>query len=321
MRQMILGAILVVVCLQALEAQRGKDTSFTLNSAALQIMKDYPFVRPVPTIIGSRVILHRDIIYTRYCGRELKLDLVSPKNLWEKKRPVIILIHGGGWRSGDRTMELPTALKLAESGFICACVEYRLSPEAKYPAALYDIKTAIRWCRSNAVQFNIDTTTIIVYGTSAGGHLAALLGTSQAAGLFNEQGDYKDHSGNVQAVIDIDGVLDFTDPAESGKDTLPDKPSAGKAFLGASYTDNPVLWKMASPINYISSKTPPFLFINSSHVRFHAGRDSVMHMMNRFGIFSEVHTIANTPHPFWLFHPWFDETIKYIQVFLQKFRK
>ncbi len=241
--------------------------------------------------------------------------------MWSEKRAVVLLLHGGGWRSGDRSMELPMALKIAEAGFICCCVEYRLSPEARFPAAVYDIKTAIRFCRSNAAQFNIDTTRIILYGTSAGGQLAALVGISQAGGHFTEQGEYRDHSNEVQGIIDIDGVLDMTDPAESGKDTLPGQPSVGKLWLGATFSENPSIWRRASAINYVTRKSPPMLFINSSHPRFHAGRDSVINMLKKYGIYSEVHTIANTPHPFWLFHPWFDEAIKHIQVFLSRFRK
>jgi hypothetical protein len=128
-------------------------------------------------------------------------------------------------------------------------------------------------------------------------------------------------SSSVQAVVDIDGILDFTDPAESGKDTIPQKPSAGKYWIGASYRENPELWREASPINYINNNTAPMLFINSALPRFHAGRDSVVAMMAKRGIYTEVHTIADTPHPFWFFHPWFDEALGYIVPFLDKTMK
>ena len=121
-----------------------------------------------------------------------------------------------------------------------------------------------------------------------------------------------------QAVVDIDGVLDFTDPAESAKDTVPEKPSAGKSWFGASFKDNPDLWREASPINYVNGKTAPILFVNSSLPRFHAGRDEGIAKMNKLSIYSEVHTIQDTPHPFWLFHPWFDAAFRYIVTFLDK---
>jgi pectinesterase len=125
----------------------------------------------------------------------------------------------------------------------------------------------------------------------------------------------------VQAVVDIDGVLDFTDPAESAKDSIPQKPSAGKSWFGASFKENPALWREASPINYVDKNTPPILFVNSSLPRYHAGRDEAIERLKKLGIYSEVHTIPDTPHPFWLFHPWFDEACGYIVTFLDKILK
>ncbi|PKL81433.1 MAG: pectin esterase, partial [Ignavibacteriae bacterium HGW-Ignavibacteriae-3] len=122
----------------------------------------------------------------------------------------------------------------------------------------------------------------------------------------------------VQAVINIDGILDFTDPAESGKDNDPDKPSDGKLWLGYSFKEKPEIWIEASPLNYVNDKTPPFAFINSSVERFHAGRDEFVEKLNNFNTYSETHTIPNTPHTFWLFHPWFEKTLQYILSFLEK---
>ena len=129
------------------------------------------------------------------------------------------------------------------------------------------------------------------------------------------------HSSNIQAVIDVDGILDFTNSAESGHDNNPEKPSPGRKWLGASIKENLKLWREASPINYIGPNTAPMLFINSSVPRFHAGRDSVMHMMSKFHIYSEKHMLPGTIHTFWLFHPWFDETFDYVFNFLNKIFK
>jgi len=119
-------------------------------------------------------------------------------------------------------------------------------------------------------------------------------------------------------IIDVDGILDFTHPAESNKDSDPLKPSAGKAWFGYSYKEKPELWMEASPFNYVTEKTPPILFINSSQDRFHAGRDYMIEKMNIYNIYSEVHTIPDTPHPFWLFHPWFKKTLDYTVTFLNR---
>jgi pectinesterase len=157
-----------------------------------------------------------------------------------------------------------------------------------------------------------------VYGCSAGGTLASFLGTTGDMKKFEGSAGYSENSSRVQAVVDVDGVLDFTNPAESAKDEDPKKPSAGKLWFGASFKEKAELWKEASPINYVDVKTPSMLFVNSSLERFHAGRDEMIAQLNRLKIYSEVRTIPDTPHPFWLFHPWFDKASGYIVRFLDK---
>ncbi|MGA3246430.1 MAG: alpha/beta hydrolase [Bacteroidota bacterium] len=295
-----------------------RDTSFTVNNTATKVLKQYPHAKVVAPDLPSGVTAEKNLIYAKDGKRELHLDLFKPLKKNPKGYPGVILIHGGGWRSGYRQMEWPMAQHLAAKGYVTATVEYRLSMEALYPVGIYDLKAAIRWMRSNAVKYNIDPKRIAAYGCSAGGELAAFLGTTGDMKKF--EGSFGDlhESSRVQAVVDIDGVLDFTDPAESAKDTVPEKPSAGKSWFGASFKDNPDLWREASPINYVNGKTAPILFVNSSMPRFHAGRDAGIAKMKKLSIYSEVHTIQDTPHPFWLFHPWFDAAFRYIVTFLDK---
>ena len=294
-----------------------RDTSFTLNGTVQKITKDYPEAKPVLPVKSNELHEVKNLVYSAYGERNLRLDLFSPQNT-NQKLPGVILVHGGGWRSGDRSMEIPMAQHLAMKGYITATAEHRLSPEAKYPAAVSDIKAAVRWMRANSEKYNIDSNKIALYGVSSGGHLAAMVGATNGIERYEGNGGNPSHSSDVQAVIDIDGVLDFTDPAESGKDNDPAKPSVGNLWLGSSYKDNPDIWIEASPLSYVTIKSPPYIFINSSLPRFHAGRDIFIGKLNSFNIYSEVHTIAETPHPFWLFHPWFDEAFSYIKTFLDK---
>ena len=122
----------------------------------------------------------------------------------------------------------------------------------------------------------------------------------------------------LRGISDIDGVIDRTDPNESGKDTISSKPSSGKNWFGYSYQERPDLWKEASALNHVNQNSAPICFINSSRSRFHAGRDEMILKLNKLGICSEVHSIPNTPHEFWLFHPWFETTSRYILKFLDK---
>ena len=275
----------------------------------VKVYKDYPEAKLVVPEMTKGVVERNNLIYASYGKRNMHIDLYLPsqrsKSAGRKLKPVVILIHGGGWRSGFREMEKPMALYLASKGYIAAAVEYRLSGEAKYPAAVNDIQEAIKWIKTNGNKYGIDWKRIALYGTSSGGQIAALVGTNK----FPDK---------VQAVIDIDGVLDMTDPNESGKDRDPANPSSGKRWFGYTYNEKPELWREASAINYINQYSATYCFINSSLLRFHAGRDSVIKMLNKFNIYSEVHTISKTPHTFWLFHPWVDEAREYITAFLDR---
>jgi len=177
------------------------------------------------------------------------------------------------------------------------------------------LKAAIRWIKTNASVYNIDANKIAVLGCSAGGTLAALLGTNENK-KFEDDGENLDYSSEVHAIVDIDGIVDFTNPAESGKDSDPTKPSAGKLWFGYSFKENPSVWKEASPLNQVNEKTAPIIFINSSQNRFHAGRDEMIEKLKSLNIYYEVQTIPDTPHTFWLFHPWFETTVNYTVTFL-----
>jgi acetyl esterase/lipase len=294
------------------------DTSFTIYSATQKVIKIFPSAKLVKQEFPYGVTEKKNIVYSSVGDRELHLDIYLPLKKENKKFPAVILIHGGGWRSGDRSMEIPMAKQLALHDYIAVTVEYRLSPEAKYPAAIHDLKSAVRWMRANAKEYDMDSTRIAVYGCSAGGHLASLLGTTNGLPGFEGSLGNLNHSSEVQAIINIDGILDFAHPAESGKDNDPNKSSVGKLWFGYSYKEKPEIWIEASPLTYVNNNTPPIIFINSSIDRFHAGRDVFIEKLKQFNTYYEVHTISDTPHTFWLFHPWFEKTVVYVVNFLNK---
>ncbi len=293
-----------------------RDTSFTVHSAATKVLQSYPHATAVVPVLPRTVIMRGNVVYASIGNRQLHMDLFEPAKSRGKSFPAILFIHGGGWSSGDRSMEFPLAQRLAAGGFVTAAVEYRLSPEARYPAAVCDLKAAVRWLRAHASAYHIDTTKIGVCGGSAGGHLAALLGATSGSRQYAGAGENLRHSDDVQAVVDIDGPVDFTHPAESGKDDDPRKPSAGRRWIGFTFKERPDLWREASPLTYRNGKFPPIAFINSSIERFHVGRDELTDWLKSLNIYYEVHQIPDTPHPFWLFHPWFEQTATYVELFL-----
>jgi acetyl esterase/lipase len=283
------------------------DTSYTTESTFKKDVKKFPFIKIAKRLPNADISLANDIAYTQTGKRELHLDAYFKRS--GKARPAVVLIHGGGWKSGNKSQMHLLAQEIAVKGYACFPVEYRLSAEAKYPAAVLDVKEAIKYIKANAGKFNIDPTKVAVLGCSSGGQLAALIGATHGNMLFEPGGPGSD--AGVQAVIDMDGILAFRHP-ESKEGTV------AALWLGGTYEEKPLLWEQASPLTHAGKSTPPILFINSDMPRFHAGRDDMIAILSKYSIYNEVKTISNSPHSFWFFDPWFDDIVKWSVQFLDK---
>jgi pectinesterase len=293
-----------------------RDTSHNLQVEYLKIRKTHPQVTMASPIAPGLINEKRSIAYCKPAGRDLMLDVFCPAKRKKSNRTAIIIIHGGGWRSGDRSMFHSMAQRLASMGYTCFTPEYRLSTEALYPAAVHDLKSVIRWVRKHAASYNIDADRIVVAGHSAGGQLAALIGATNGISAFEGSACNPERSSAVQAVIDIDGTLAFIHP-ESGEGDDSKRISAGTHWFGFSKTANPELWKQAAPLTHAGKHTPPTLFINSNVPRMHAGRDDYIRILHQYKIYTEVKTF-DAPHSFCLFEPWFTPTIQYMDDFIKK---
>jgi len=295
------------------------DTTYSIARVHRQIKKDYPYAIPVKDSLPKGVLGERNLVYatlpeTPFGKRELHLDLFHPEK--PGKYPALILVHGGEWRAGDKSMEVPMAQMIASNDFVTVAVEYQLSLEAKYPAAVHNIKAAIRWVRANAEKYNIDPDRIAISGTSAGGQLAMLVGMTPGIKKLEGTMGITGFSSTVQAIIDIDGVVDFMAPMSLNLDRKPNSPDI--EWLGGSFYEKPAIWKEASSIFWANEKSVPVLFLNSGFSRFHAGQDELIGMMNEWGIYTEVHKFDVKVHPFWLFHPWVDQTVDFMVRFMNK---
>ncbi|EHQ30298.1 alpha/beta hydrolase [Mucilaginibacter paludis] len=297
-----------------------RDTSFTLYSAFKNAKKKYPFITVANPPVPVNIISKLNLVYCSVGGRQLHLDVFYPSAKSKKSYPAILMIHGGGWRSGDRSQHVPMAQQMASKGYVTVTAEYRLSNEALYPAAVNDLKTAIRWMRANAKAYHIDAGKIAVWGFSAGGQLATLIGTTNNSSLFPGDDCYNDQSDKVQAIVDVDGTLAFIHP-ESGEGNDSKGKSAATYWFGFSKDERPDLWNQAGALNHVDQHTPPIIFINSAVDRMHAGRSDMIHQLDSLHIYSEVHTLPDTPHPFLLFNPWFEPTLNYTVAFLDKIFK
>jgi len=217
------------------------------------------FFPPLP----DNIRLIRDVEYARAGNFSLKLDIYEPKNPIAKPTPAVVWIHGGGWRAGDK-FPAPFAARLAAEGFFAVSINYRLSQDAKFPAAVYDSKCAIRWVRANASQFGLDPDRIGVAGASAGGHLALMVGLTAETDGLEPDFCFPGVPTRVQAVLSHFGPTNLAAAAQSGP-----LPAANPliSFLGPSPTENPDLYWKASPIAYVSVDDPPVLMIHGDSDR------------------------------------------------------
>jgi acetyl esterase/lipase len=199
----------------------------------------------------------RDIEFAEPDGHSLKLDLYLPEDR-SKPVPIVIFIHGGGWKNGSRRSGEKTAAWLTDHGFAVASIDYRLTDVAQWPAQIDDCYDAVQWLRDNSEEYQMDGFNIGAWGTSAGGHLAALLGTR-----FPEE---------REAFFDIQAVCDWFGPSDlltmppnnigNGRSAEDVANSNGAKLLGATVREVPELARDASGIDHVTSDDPPFLIMH-----------------------------------------------------------
>lgn len=210
-------------------------------------------------VISARGDTQTDIEYGRVGETSLKLDLHRPQ---AASPPLVVYVHGGAWRAGSKS-DVPIA-KLLDHGFAIASVDYRLSTQARFPAQVHDIKAAIRFLRANAEVLHIDTERVAIVGSSAGGHLAALVGvTNDHKKLEGRVGDHLDRSSAVQAIVSLYGASNLQSIlGQSTEFGLTVRIPALKLLLGDVPDAVPDLARLASPVAHLDSKDPPLLLIH-----------------------------------------------------------
>lgn len=207
------------------------------------------------------VVVERDVVVGTGGGRPMHIDLAYPKNPPKEPMPAILYIHGGGWSKGDHHGN--AAKYLVKDGYFTASIEYRLSGEAQWPAQIEDCKLAVRWLRANAAKYHVNPDKIGVWGSSAGGHLAACLGTMGDEKTLEGNGGHEGVSSKVQAVVNFYGPADFTTGA-GGVLTPPGRladydPPNLIAVFGGGFKEKGDIWRQASPVLYAKAGQPPFL--------------------------------------------------------------
>jgi len=242
----------------------------------------------------------RDIEYARVGAKSLRLDLYLPRRDAGARLPVVVWIHGGGWRSGDKSGT--RAPEVLGEGYAVASINYRLSHEATFPAQIHDCKAAIRWLRAHADRYGLDPERVGVWGSSAGGHLVALLGTSgDVAELEGDVGGNLDQSSRVQAVCDFFGPADLLAVLEPGAWSSHGSPTSPESLLlGGPVAERVDLARFASPVTHASADDPPFLIVHGDQdpvvpfdqsVRLHRALTAV-------GVESTLYVVKGAGHGF-----------------------
>lgn len=202
----------------------------------------------------------KDLPYVSYGAARQTLDLYVPPG--SGPHPLVIWIHGGAWRTGSKADPLPLRL-LAGERYAIASVNYRLSHMAKFPAQIEDCKAAVRWLRAHASKYALDPARFAAWGSSAGGHLVALLGT---AGDRFDLGEYTEASSRVQAVVDYYGPTDFLQMDAHALASAPFKHAALDSpesdLVGGPLLENDLVAARANPVTHVTRDDAPFLIVH-----------------------------------------------------------
>ncbi len=245
--------------------------------------------------VPDSVTFEKAITYTSPDGQDLQLDLAMPKDN-ARLRPAVICIHGGGFRAGTRDGYDGLIVKLAARGYVAVTVSYRLAPKHQFPAAVHDVKAAVRWVRANAGKYHIDPERIGVTGGSAGGHLAQFLGVTGDEPRFEGNGGNPGVSSKVTCVVNVYGPSDFTRSYGKSVDAAEVLP----LFLGGNLETARYQHVLSSPLTWVSLGDAPTLLIHGTDDKYVAHEQAVwmLDALKAHNVEAELLTMEGAGHGF-----------------------
>ena len=238
----------------------------------------------------SSIIFEKDLVYAKVGETELHLDLARPKQ-GKGPFPVVICVHGGGWKAGSKDQFLQAMYSLSQQGYVAASVQYRFAPKDRFPSQIDDVKTAVRYLRSRAKELNLNPDKIGAVGGSAGAHLSLLLGTTGPDDI-KEVGDHPTLSSAVQAVVSIAGPTDLTPVFPDASEQMV------RDLIGKSRKDDPDAYKKASPIHFLNRGDAPALLIHGTKDELvpYEQATSFIEAAKKAGVEAELFTIKDGGH-------------------------
>jgi acetyl esterase/lipase len=210
----------------------------------------------------DKIVVENGVEYSNPDNQHLQLNMARPDG--SGPYPAVICIHGGGFRAGQREGYDPLIKKLAKNGYVAVTVTYRLAPKYQFPAAVYDVKAAVRWLRANAAKYHIEPDRIGAMGGSAGGHLAEFLGVTADVKQFEGDGGNLDQSSRVACVVNFYGPSDFTKSYGKSVDAAVVLP----LFLGGNLEQARRRHIEASPLYWVTPNAAPTLCLHGTKDQF-----------------------------------------------------
>ena len=241
------------------------------------------------TSAGGQVAIEEGVPIGHGGDRELLVDIYRPPEHIET-RPAVLLIHGGGFRMGDREQLKWYGLMLGRRGYLCVTCEYRYTQDADWPAQVHDIKTALRWMHANAGELDIDPNRIAAWGHSAGAHLALFAGGTQNDPAWEGEG------GHAGAGTDVAVVVSYYGPAKLWRSGTSWNPI--EQLFGENGSDEQA--RAASPLTYVSEAYPPTLLIHgAADATVPVAQSTLMYeTLTGLGVTVELLILAGQPHSF-----------------------
>lgn len=260
---------------------------------------------------------HLDLTYARYGTRAMLADIFVPDG--DGKHPAVIILHGGGWHSGDKMKFRAMGLELARRGYVTMAVAYRLSGEAKFPANIQDCHAAVRYLRAQATDYKVDADRIGVVGGSAGAHLAGLLATTADVAELHGDGGNPGVSSAVQAAVIMSGPMQIATGSVAERSLLADNPKPNAIWLfGGNVEQLPKVYALADAHEHIDKNTPPILF-QYGGTEDPSKIDPSMARLRELGIPTKVLShYENGKHGCWNRHPWFTPMLDDVEAWLRE---
>ena len=265
-----------------------------------------------PKRVPESLVFHDDVVYATHDGVELSLDVFVPKSA-TTPRPLLLFIHGGGWRKGKKEDYLFYNIEFAKLGYVTASVQYRLAPEHCFPANVQDVKCAIAFLRAHAEDYHIDPATVVALGGSAGGHLSLMAGYVQDPALACPE-HHVDADTSVQAVVNLYGVVDCTTPVAIEAHQV-------IGYIGKPYDEAKESYEASSPIQHLDPSDPPTLTFHGTIDELVPIRqaDMLHEKLGELGIDNYYDRVEGWPHGMDSAKPINDRCRYVIEQFLAKY--